>query len=114
MLTCSLTVCWDVTLALRLCLLAPRRPPSGGLGPRLESWAYAVDRTGLHVLLQHAALQLRYCKHCTSQDGIVVGGEYGISKALLAEGYNFATLMSKYAEVGWGVMQDAGQKGKLE
>ena len=40
----------------------------------------------------------RGCKLCTDETGIVVQGEYGLSKALLDTGYNIATLMSRLAQ----------------
>jgi hypothetical protein len=46
---------------------------------------------------------LRGCKLCKEQDkGVVVGGEYGITKAMFESGYNIATLMSRYARgIDW-------------
>ena len=37
---------------------------AGGYGPKLESWAFAVDREGLGVLLEEAVFELRTCKLC--------------------------------------------------
>ena len=75
---------------------------SGGPGPRLESWAYAVDSVGLAVLLEAGTFNMRTCKLCSGSEGIVVGGEYGIAISMLDAGYNFATLMSRYSrDVDW-------------
>ena len=74
----------------------------GGPGPRLESWAYAVDAVGLAVLLEAGTFNVRTCKLCSDSEGIVVGGEYGIAISMLDAGYNFATLMSRYSrDVDW-------------
>ena len=69
---------------------------AGGPGPRIESWAYATDKTGLEVLLGAHTYDIRECKLCQGKEGIVVGGEYGISIALMKANYNIATLMSRY------------------
>lgn len=70
---------------------------AGGPGPRLESWAFAVDEDGLKVALDAGVFVTRSCKLCSGSDGIVVGGEYGLTVAQLNAGYNVATLMSRYA-----------------
>jgi hypothetical protein len=70
---------------------------AGGPGPRLESWAFAVDEIGLQVALDAGVFHVRNCKLCTDGQGIVVGGEYGITRGMFKAGYNVATLMSKYA-----------------
>ncbi len=44
-------------------------------------------------------MQIRTCKLCSDGEGIVVGGEYGMTAAMLKEGYNVATFMTKYAKV---------------
>jgi len=76
---------------------------AGGPGPRIESWAFAVDQAGLRALEDAGALHVRRCKACKDRhNGIVVAGEYGIGLAMIRVGYNMATLMSKYAEdVDW-------------
>ncbi|KAG2428140.1 hypothetical protein HXX76_011820 [Chlamydomonas incerta] len=76
---------------------------AGGPGPRLESWAMALDDVALQVMIDKGVLKVRMCKTCTDEEnGIVVGGEYGITWALFEAGYNVATLMSKYArDVDW-------------
>lgn len=76
---------------------------AGGPGPRLESWAFAVDQDGLRVCLNQGVFHIRSCKLCVNGDqGIVVGGEYGITTGMFKEGYNVATLMSKYAkDIDW-------------
>ena len=51
------------------------------------------------MIEKHGVMQLRKCKLCANDSGIVVGSEYGVSQSLMAEGYNIATLMAKY----WGV-----------
>lgn len=73
-------------------------PPvdAGGEGPKVESWAFATDSEGLKILEEEGVLGTRTCKLC--DDGIVVMGEYGLSKALLKRGLKFATLMSRYAQ----------------
>lgn len=73
---------------------------AGGPGPRAESWAFALDRRGLDVALQNSVFSKRKCKLCP--DGVVVGGEYGLSKSILAAGLNMTTLMTKYStSVNW-------------
>lgn len=67
---------------------------AGGFGPKVESWAFALDPVSLELLTEAGVFYSRVCKLC--DDGVVVGGEYGLSKTLLAKGYNLATLMSKY------------------
>lgn len=75
--------------------LPPNDP--GGLGPKVESWAYAVDAQGLDILTTAGVYEIHKCKLCS--DGIVVKGEYGISQFILGAGFNIATLMSRYAPV---------------
>lgn len=80
---------------------------AGGPGPRLESWAFAVDQTGLHVLMQEGIFEVRTCKIC--EEGVVVKGEYGLSEALLQRGYNIATLLSMYPkDIDWRDPQHHG------
>lgn len=65
----------------------------------MESWAFAIDQEGLEVVTSAGVMNLRECKLCSGDEGIVVGGEYGLSKSLLGAGYNFGTLMYKYQGV---------------
>jgi hypothetical protein len=74
-------------------------PRAGGPGPRLESWAFAIDGKGLQVLLARGVFATRTCKLCN--DGVVVMGEYGITVALFEKGYSIDTLMAKYGSVDW-------------
>lgn len=75
---------------------------AGGPGPRLESWAYALDRKGLKLVHADGAYAVRSCKTCVDDTGIIVGGEYHLSQTILNAGYNLATLMSKYdPQVDW-------------
>ena len=77
----------------------PERDP-GGPGPKLESWAFAVDSMGLSILMEEGIFEVRTCKICT--EGVVVKGEYGLSSALLSRGYNIATLLSMYPKgIDW-------------
>ncbi len=62
---------------------------------QVESWAFAADEEALGLLARAGVFNLRECKLCP--DGVVVKGEYGISAALLAAGYNVATLMAMCA-----------------
>lgn len=92
-------------------------PPAdaGGPGPRLESWAFALDGAGLAAALEAGVFVTRGCKLCADGgDGIVVGGEYGLTKAQLAAGHNVAALMARYArgtdwrdERHWGCNDNA-------
>ncbi len=76
----------------------------GGPGPRLESWAFAVDNVGMDVLIQNGLFQIRSCKVCP--DGIVVQGEYALSRILLDHDFNIATLLSMYPrDLDWRVHQ---------
>lgn len=73
---------------------------AGGPGPRAESWAFAVDRRGLNAATRANTFANRDCKLC--DDGIVVGGEYGLSRSMLDAGLTMATLMTKYSQdVDW-------------
>ncbi|GLI63148.1 hypothetical protein VaNZ11_006057 [Volvox africanus] len=76
---------------------------AGGPGPRLESWAVALDDVGMELVIRKGVFKVRTCKTCADKDdGIIVGGEYGITSVLLEGGHNVATLMSKYArDVDW-------------
>uniref|UniRef100_A0A383VTR6 Uncharacterized protein n=1 Tax=Tetradesmus obliquus TaxID=3088 RepID=A0A383VTR6_TETOB len=80
-------------------------PPddAAGPGPRLESWAFALDQEGLAAAVDFDVFLLRGCKLCKDEGrGVVVGGEYGITKAMFESGYNIATLMSRYARgIDW-------------
>lgn len=72
----------------------------GGLGPKIESFAYSVDSEGLEIIVETGVFHVRECKLCI--DGVVILGEYGISKAILAKGFNIASLMSKYGKgIDW-------------
>jgi hypothetical protein len=77
---------------------------AGGPGPRLESWAVALDELGLAAAVRAGALAVRPCKTCPDADtSIVVGGEYALTRALLEGGHNVATLLSRYARgLDWG------------
>ena len=44
----------------------------GGPGPRIESWAYAVDELGLEALQDVGAHNVRGCKGCKASP-VVVG-----------------------------------------
>ncbi|GAB4817920.1 hypothetical protein N2152v2_004966 [Parachlorella kessleri] len=68
----------------------------GGYGPKLESWAFALDQSGLQAALQDGVFEARNCKLCS--DGIVVKGEYGVTYAIMRRGYLIDTLMSKYKQ----------------
>ena len=46
----------------------------GGPGPRIESWAYAVDDVGLRVLIAEMAFALRTCKMCKGAEDGIIGG----------------------------------------
>lgn len=65
----------------------------------MESWAYATDSIGLRVLIEHGVMLLRMEKLSTA--GVVVMGEYGITKALQEQNYTIDTLLSKYDGVDW-------------
>lgn len=70
-------------------------PEGKVLLPKVESWAFAVDAIALQLLIHEGIFHIRSCKICHGGEGIVVNGEYGMSKALLRAGYNLATLMSR-------------------
>ncbi|PNH09425.1 hypothetical protein TSOC_003954 [Tetrabaena socialis] len=75
---------------------------TGGPGPRLESWAVALDDVALQLVVDAGVFRVRTCKLCAGDEGIVVGGEYGITTTLLKAGHNIATLMTKYSrDVDW-------------
>lgn len=71
----------------------------GGFGPKLESWAFAIDQEGLEAAIEDGVFYTRTCKLC--EDGVVVKGEYGLSAALMRRGFNIDTLMAKYKKVDW-------------
>jgi hypothetical protein len=60
---------------------------------QVESWAFATDPIGLGLLSRAGVFSLRTCKLCN--DGVVVMGEYGLTKVLFKHGYNIATLMAR-------------------
>ena len=62
-----------------------------------ESWAFALNAQSLELLVGKGIFWTRTCKVCHGDEGIVVASEYGMSKAILEAGFNFATLMSRYA-----------------
>jgi hypothetical protein len=76
---------------------SPYAAAAGGYGPKLESWAFAVDQDGLEALLREGVFHLRTCKLC--DEGVVVKGEYGLTNSLMKYGYNVDTLMSMYRGV---------------
>lgn len=69
---------------------------AGGPGPRAESWAFALDGRGLNAAVQRGVFDVRECKLC--DDGIVVAGEYGLSKAVLAANLSLTTLLYRYRD----------------
>lgn len=77
----------------------------GGPGPRIESWAFALDELGLQAVQEAGTFaRLRNCKGCKGKAGIVAAGEYGMGKTMLRLGYNMASLLSRYAQdVDWRV-----------
>ncbi|PNH08807.1 hypothetical protein TSOC_004615 [Tetrabaena socialis] len=82
-------------------------PTTGGPGPRLESWAVALDQVALEITMRRQVFVVRTCKMCVDDTGIIVRGEYGLTAGLLAEGHNVATLMSMYAQgVDWRVREN--------
>ncbi|GMH41535.1 hypothetical protein BSKO_09445 [Bryopsis sp. KO-2023] len=75
---------------------------AGGFGPKIESWAFAVDREGLSVALAAGVFERRICKLCEGSEGVVVGSEYGLSKAIINAGFNMGTLLSRYPkDIDW-------------
>ena len=62
---------------------------------QVESWAFSVDLASLDILISSGVFHRRSCKLCDDQTGIVIGGEYGLSRTLLETGGNLATLMSR-------------------
>lgn len=52
---------------------------------------------GLDVAVSRGVFWQRACKLCVDDSGIVVQGEYGLTKALFDAGFGISTLMSKYA-----------------
>ena len=90
----------DVVKAASASLTCLPSIDAGGPGPRLESWAFAVDSLGLDLLMQGGVFDIRSCKLCP--DGVVVQGEYGLTKVLFDHGYNVATLLSMYPyDIDW-------------
>ena len=76
----------------------------GGPGPRLESWAFAVDDVAMDVLIENGLFEIRTCKVCP--DGIVVQGEYALSRIMFDHDFNIATLLSMYSrDVDWREQQ---------
>lgn len=56
-----------------------------------------MDAVAVKLLIKKGIFYNRECKVCHGEKGIVVMGEYGMSKALLDAGYNLKTLMSRCA-----------------
>ena len=82
-----------------------------GPGPRVESWAFALDEEGLSITVSAGVFEVRKCKLCRD-GGIVAQSEYGISKAILDANYNLATLQSMYRnDVDWTDPQHWGCNG---
>lgn len=67
----------------------------------MESWAFATDAEGLAVILKRGVFWERSCKLCSNENGIVVGGEYGLTISLFEAGYTIDTLMAMYRGVDW-------------
>ena len=89
----------------------PALDKSGAAGPRVESWAFALDEEGLRITADAGVFEVRTCKLCRN-GGVVAGGEYGISRALLNKNFNLATLQSMYrTDVEWGDPQHWGCNG---
>ena len=96
--TARLTGRVKVVSSSLVCL--PSLDKSGG-GPRVESWAFALDEEGLGLTVDAGVFEVRKCKLCRD-GGIVTQSEYGISRAILEKNYNLATLMSMYrSDVDW-------------
>jgi len=76
-------------------------PPSdlGGWGPRVEGMCFATDITGLSLMLQTGVFQDSREKH--GPNGVIVAGEYAMSRILLDHGYNLDTLLFRYQGIDW-------------
>lgn len=73
----------------------------GGPGPHLEGWAFALDRVGVDVLVTAGVFAVRPCAPYCDEAELELA-ESAISKVLLSQGHNIATLLSKYGpNVDW-------------
>ena len=69
----------------------------GGPGPRLESFVFATDNVGLNMLSDAGVFNI-----WVEKKDIILNGEYGLTKAVFAAGYDVATLLLKYGlGVNW-------------
>ena len=71
------------------------RVDKGGPGPVIETYAYALDPTGVALAKDAGVFETRACKNC-GVDGVVVSSEFALSRAVLDAGRNIATLMLRY------------------
>eukprot|EP01006_Ploeotia_vitrea_P025116 TRINITY_DN57944_c0_g1_i1.p2 TRINITY_DN57944_c0_g1~~TRINITY_DN57944_c0_g1_i1.p2 ORF type:complete len:392 (+),score=164.98 TRINITY_DN57944_c0_g1_i1:83-1258(+) len=71
-------------------------PWNDHVGPRVESFAYAIDRVALDILIRRGAL----ARHQTKVDAIL-HGEYMIGKSILEAGYTIDSLLYRYRDVDW-------------
>ncbi len=73
-------------------------PPedAGKKGPKVEGFAFALDRDGVDILLKSTAFQ----QHMTKEDAIV-NGEYGASTAVFDAGFTMDCLLLAYKGRSW-------------
>ena len=69
----------------------------GGLGPKVEGFAFALSRDALNLVRQKGT---SFREHKNKGDAILLG-EYALSKVLLANGFDIDSLLKAYQNMNW-------------
>ena len=79
------------------CIFCIPEPHEVHVGPIVEGFFYLTDQIGLDLLLKRESIFSNY----TSKADSVHFGEFGISKCILENGYNFDCMLKKCEGVNW-------------
>jgi hypothetical protein len=69
----------------------------GGFGPKVEGFFFCLDKIGLSLLWKKGNV---FTSHKNKTEAIL-NGEYGMSKDILAAGYNLDCLIYRYKDIDW-------------
>ncbi len=69
----------------------------GGIGPKVEGFAFCLDKKGLEVVLDSG----RSFKQHMTKEGAILDGEYALTSVILSAGYNIDSLLLAYDGMEW-------------
>jgi len=69
----------------------------GGYGPKVEGFCFSTDKIGLEILLNEETIFINH----ENKTKAIVDGEYGLSRAILNNGYNIDCLLYRYKNINW-------------